>query len=627
MNHKSGQWSPGSLAFSELVVVVVVMVMLMVSQLVTSLQTSAKVSANVGEGAILPCTLDFPDGIAVPYVVQWQKRDSPIPIYIWYDGYPPHTADEFIGRVTLADRASLNFTNVKAADHGWYECRIFFLNRPPETPDNGTWVHLDVQTPPHFKIKPPDVVYVKAGESINLPCEANGTPSPAVSWFKDRVPIEASPNVQLLRNELRISGLRSSDMGDYQCSAENREGVVSATTRLIVAGPAVITGPPRNLTKLEGDTTELLCVTKALPSNVTYRWLRDANEVTPDSRTSLKRDGSLVISPTASEDAGMYTCEVTNGIGSPDTASAFVTVEFPARVTYSPTIQFLPLGQEGVVKCHVEASPPFQFITWTKDRRPFDPNTLKEVEPLNNGSLLFKRVSHDHQGTYRCTPYNVHGTAGSSANMDILVREAPLLSTAKPTGPAWSSHGDFTRSTSTTAKTSSVDGSDPLFGNNSHPSAPRNVTVQRVAHGYAISWNAPPATSLSPGEQVSYYYVEYKENPSDSWKVWGPIKETSYLARGLKPGQTYVIRVVAYTTMGIASPTQIYEFDIPSLGTKNSRDKAVAAGVVGGILFFVAAIVLSVCAVKICNKRKRRQAEKAYMMVTCPIMDTMTGKQ
>lgn len=50
----------------------------------------------------------------------------------------------------------------------------------------------------------------------------------------------------------------------------------------------------------------------------------------------------------------------------------------------------------------------------------------------------------------------------------------------------------------------------------------------------------------------------------------------------------------------------------PSLGagTKQSKDKAIAAGVVGGILFFVAAIVLSVCAVKICNKRKRRKSEK-----------------
>lgn len=38
--------------------------------------------------------------------------------------------------------------------------------------------------PPTFRIKPPDVIYVKIGESITLPCEAVGTPTPQIVWFK-----------------------------------------------------------------------------------------------------------------------------------------------------------------------------------------------------------------------------------------------------------------------------------------------------------------------------------------------------------------------------------------------------------------------------------------------------------
>ena len=94
----------------------------------------------------------------------------------------------------------------------------------------------------------------------------------------------------------------------------------------------------------------------------------------------------------------------------------------PARVTYSPTIQYLPLGLSGVVRCYVQASPPIQFITWSKDNRPFDPNATPGVVTLNNGSLLFQRVSHKHQGRFRCTPYNIHGTAGTSTVMEVLVR-------------------------------------------------------------------------------------------------------------------------------------------------------------------------------------------------------------
>lgn len=234
-------------------------------------------------------------------------------------------------------------------------------------------------------------------------------------------------------------------MGDYVCTAKNREGVVTATTRIIVAGPAMITGPPRNLTKLEGDKTELVCITKALPSNVTYRWFHNGTEVTQLSwlnpRTSIKRDGTLFINPTTAEDMGRFTCEVSNGIGQPDTASAFLSVECksspsflihhsltvllltdPARVAYSPTIQFLPLGQSGVVRCYVQANPAFQFITWTKDQRPFDPNALPNVVSLKNGSLLFRNVNQETQGAYRCTPYNEHGTGGPSNTMEVLVR-------------------------------------------------------------------------------------------------------------------------------------------------------------------------------------------------------------
>lgn len=144
-----------------------------------------RVPADIGDNVLLSCDFEFPEGIPVPYVVQWQKLDNKIPIYIWYDGYPPHTSEEYEGRASLSGRSSLNLTNIRDSDHGWYECKIFFLNRPPaETPENGTWILLDVQTPPQFKVKPPDVVYVKTGESLSLPCQALGTPSPAVLWYK-----------------------------------------------------------------------------------------------------------------------------------------------------------------------------------------------------------------------------------------------------------------------------------------------------------------------------------------------------------------------------------------------------------------------------------------------------------
>nr|CAD7457924.1 unnamed protein product [Timema tahoe] len=73
-----------------------------------------------------------------------------IPIYIWYDSYPTHSGEGYEGRVSRVSPdspyglASLNLTNIRESDQGWYECKVVFLNRSPNQHKNGTWFHLDV---------------------------------------------------------------------------------------------------------------------------------------------------------------------------------------------------------------------------------------------------------------------------------------------------------------------------------------------------------------------------------------------------------------------------------------------------------------------------------------------------
>lgn len=76
----------------------------------------------------------------------------------------------------------------------------------------------------------------------------------------------------------------------------------------------------------------------------------------------------------------------------------------PARVTFTPTVQYLPLRLSGVVRCHVEAHPPFQFITWTKDKRIFDPFETPNVGVLKNGSLLFEKVINFYLTGFTVSP-------------------------------------------------------------------------------------------------------------------------------------------------------------------------------------------------------------------------------
>lgn len=78
-----------------------------------------------------------------------------------------------------------------------------------------------------------------------------------------------------------------------------------------------------------------------------------------------------------------------------------------------------------------------------------------------------------------------------------------------------------------------------------------------------------------------------------------------FSVKSLVGGRTYYFRVVAYSLKSFENSEEI-KFPVPA----RVKHKAITAGVVGGLLFFIVAIILSVCAVKICNKRKRRKHEK-----------------
>ncbi|XP_026668708.1 protein turtle isoform X4 [Ceratina calcarata] len=805
-------------------------------------QDAVHITAILGESVVFNCHVEFPGEHPVPYVLQWDKKvgDSgqETPIYIWYESYPTHSGEGYKGRVSRVSPnspyglASLNLTDIRESDQGWYECKVDFLNRSPKNLKNGTWFHLDVHVPrnshvegkndwfvsaapPKFSITPEEMIYVNVGDAIILNCQAEGTPTPEILWYKDANPVEPSSTIGIFNDgtELRISTIKNEDIGDYTCIARNGEGQISHTARVIIAGGAVITVPPTNQTKLEGEKVQFSCEAKALPGNVTVRWFREGAPVTEvsalDTRVSIKADGSLVINPVSADDSGQYLCEVTNGIGDPQSASAYLNVEYPAKVTFTPTVQYLPFRLAGVVHCYIKANPTLQYVTWTKDKRLLEPYQTKDIVVMNNGSLLFMRVNENHQGRYTCTPYNAQGTQGSSGPMEVLVRNPPVFTlepepiyqkkvgeavemhcdaqeaegTQKPTIqwhrrdgssiprnrakiiggnltieslrrsdfgfyqcvasnevatilastqlivegtqphapynvtgtatefsvtlswlPGYSGGPDYKQdytiwyresgtsewkmipvtpsgSTSVTinsltpgmlyefqvigknalgdgmlsklitirtldvalthsatpsssagqaAATDESDVSDHniatlpadttgnAFPKGPKPGPPKNLTVTEVSNGFLISWEAPTERN----HLIQYYTIKYKTD--GPWKKLnkGQIRpeETSYLVKNLVGGRTYYFQVFANSATNYGASDQV-KFPVPA----RVKHKAITAGVVGGILFFIVAIILSICAVKICNKRKRRKQEKAYSMVACRVTDARNG--
>ncbi|KAL8220156.1 UNVERIFIED_CONTAM: hypothetical protein K2H54_039751 [Gekko kuhli] len=68
-------------------------------------------------------------------------------------------------------------------------------------------------------------------ESLLVRCEADANPPSSQTWV--RAPSHSS-RVHISNNELKISGLKLEDRGEYQCQARNEEGSIPASFNLQV---------------------------------------------------------------------------------------------------------------------------------------------------------------------------------------------------------------------------------------------------------------------------------------------------------------------------------------------------------------------------------------------------------
>lgn len=126
------------------------------------------------------------------------------------------------------------------------QLRIFFFLTLKRNLTNGESVKniiLDIlAAPPRFSITPEEMIYVNLGDAIILNCQAEGTPTPEILWYKDANPVEPSQTIGIFNDgtELRIATIKNEDIGDYTCIARNGEGQISHTARVIIAGEKII---------------------------------------------------------------------------------------------------------------------------------------------------------------------------------------------------------------------------------------------------------------------------------------------------------------------------------------------------------------------------------------------------
>ncbi|XP_029916298.1 protein turtle homolog A [Myripristis murdjan] len=412
------------------VAVAVALCLLSVSQGLASL-----VRARVGSSAELGCNLTpSAKGATTPnlfplHVVEWVRLGYSVPILIKFGVYAPRVHPNYKGRVSLTRGASLLVERLTLEDEGWFECRILFLESKTDEFRNGTWTFLSITAPPVFIKTPPTFVEVLLGDSLTLSCGAHGNPRPTVVWHKDESPVEKHEKIKVLNGTLSLATVTRNITGVYKCHVSNSEGNLTHSTQLQVKGPPIIIISPEDTTLNMSQDAVLQCQADAYPSNLTYEWLKQGQNVyhieSLKSRVKVLVDGTLLIPNLIPEDAGNYTCIPTNGILTPPSASAHLKVKHPARVGRMPRETYLPAGMEGVIVCPVQADPPLLYVNWTKDGDSLNLDNFPGWMVNSEGSVFIATANDNAVGMYTCTAYNSYGTMGQSEPTQVILQDPP----------------------------------------------------------------------------------------------------------------------------------------------------------------------------------------------------------
>ncbi|XP_017272734.1 protein turtle homolog A isoform X2 [Kryptolebias marmoratus] len=411
-------------------VTAVAICLLSVSQGLASL-----VRARVGGSAELSCSLTPTSKEATTpnlfplHVVEWVRLGYNVPILIKFGVYAPRVHPNYKGRVSLTRGASLFIERLSLEDEGWFECRILLLDSKTDDFQNGTWTFLSITAPPVFIKTPPTFVEVLLGDSLTLSCGAHGNPRPTVVWHKDDSPIEKHEKIKVLNGTLSLGSVTQNFSGVYKCHVSNSEGNVTHSTQIQVQGPPIIIISPEDTTLNMSQDAVLQCQADAYPSNLTYEWLKQGQNVyhieSLKSRVKILVDGTLLIPNLIPEDAGNYTCTPTNGILTPPSASAHLKVKHPARVGRMSRETYLPTGMEGVIYCPVQADPPVLYVNWTKDGNNLNLDNFPGWMVNSEGSVFIATANDNAVGMYTCTPYNSYGTMGQSEPTKVLLQDPP----------------------------------------------------------------------------------------------------------------------------------------------------------------------------------------------------------
>ncbi|KAK7898697.1 hypothetical protein WMY93_019550 [Mugilogobius chulae] len=454
-----------------------------------------------------------------------------------------------------------------------------------------------------FLLEPSDVIAVR-DRPLLLDCQVQGEEPIMVTWRRNGVPVPSSPRVQVLANgTLLIQNFQKrkegsdSDVGEYECAAQNRYGLlVSRKAKVQMASLPKFHTHPVSMKVDEGGVARFQCQINGVPeANIT--WERD--------RYTLLPMGILQVTGVRQADAGVFRCVATNIANTRYSHDATLNVSGAGVKTYKepvilsgPQNLTLTVHQTAILEC-IATGNPKPIVSWSRlDGRSIG---VEGIQVLGTGNLMISDVSLQHSGVYVCAA-NRPGTRMRRTALGRLVVQAPPeflqwpQSVSKPAGGSavftcvaqgvpephliWLKNGKvlipgnnvkLTNNNSTLALTRISSEDEAIYqciaensaGTNQAsarlavaqakdlPAAPQSLTASVLSSNtIQLTWNQPPAI-ITDGI-IGYVLHIRKMGEPDNMELQEAISKGNFQhdLTNLEPATTYSIYLKAYSPMG-----------------------------------------------------------------------------
>lgn len=209
----------------------------------------------------------------------------------------------------------LHLRHVTFGHEGRYQCII-------TNHFGSTYSHkarLTVNVLPSFTKIPHDIA-IRTGTTARLECAATGHPNPQIAWQKDGgtdFPAARERRMHVMPDDdvFFITDVKIDDMGVYSCTAQNSAGSVSANATLTVLETPSLAVPLEDRVVTVGETVAFQCKATGSPTP-RITWLKGGRPLSLTERHHFTPGNQLlVVQNVMIDDAGRYTCEMSNPLG------------------------------------------------------------------------------------------------------------------------------------------------------------------------------------------------------------------------------------------------------------------------------------------------------------------------